>query len=1260
MTEAAPLKKLNPEQERAAYWEENAVVAAGAGSGKTSVLASRYVWLVTEKGYTVEQILTLTFTRKAAAEMYQRIHAALSAKALAAETLPAEGDGASTEAGGTSAGNEAGRRAQAALEDFFHARIQTLDSYSAYILKQAATRYGIRPDFTVDEDRCRRLAEEEALPFLIPRRNHPALERLYRTKKPADIGKDIFAAVVFKYSHIDEPPSYRKETLKRFEKIRAEWTERQPWVLSLLEELASLAEENGGADKFLVSILPLATEFRSSPALFPGAEEFREYFGLLAETPEPVNRAETHPLRDRLIRCLSLLYRICRVSMSSGKRNSRAKEICKELRAGFREFSSLLVFCVQGGLILSLMTLLDEFQQYYLDKKRAEGALSFTDIARLARAVLRDHPDIRYNEKTAFKAIMIDEFQDNNALQKELLFLLAEKPRRMNREIPPATEILPGKLFFVGDEKQSIYRFRGADVSVFRKLKSELAAADLTLQINYRSSPDLIAAFNGLFQAGRVFLTGDKPPYEADYSPLKAHRSNPGSIGIYILDRDDRADEEDEEGEGREEPFDDAENEAVFAAEKIRDMLAETGEEGKPKYRPEDIAILFRSHGPQRVFEKHLRILGIPYAGEGLSSFFADGPVNDLAALLRLVTYPLDTEAYATSLRSPFAGLSLPALALCVSEFNAAKDAGGTPVPFSDAVLPLLEEPDRRAYEQGRDLYRRIREKAAVLSIGELVSELWYREGYRYETEWNPQTRVYRELFDYLYGQAVKADGENMSLAAFTDRLMALRENEERLQDTEIPLERPGAVRLLTIHKSKGLEFPVVLLAGCGRRARSNTNDEEIYASDDGGLSFNPPLPPECSRMDGLGRNFFYEGDRLEERRKAAAELRRLLYVAMTRAEDRLIITGTYSLGMGDGEDIASCLDRAVQRKRESRAEKDQKAGIRRLPGDNSLDDGTLFGLLLPALADSRSGGSWPPFLTLEPIPRYTREDIRRREDRGIYPNYRQGLSRFLADAAPYYQKAEKLSTPAPAKDHLSPSSFHTALPDGGKREAADPAFSGEGGEDLFLPVDRILARFPAREGAGAESFGPAEFGTLAHLCAEALLKGGEPLIPPGLAGPLSPREAEILLSAGKELAERFLRSPLGKAAAASSFRRNEYPFRSFYPRQRPPGGGEADQDPENAGIYINGTIDLLFEREDQVWVVDFKTDSVENPPEHLPQMAFYYRAARDLRKKQCRVWLYYLRTGHAVELSGAAASGGFGTGPFPVDNEPFLYYLNT
>jgi ATP-dependent helicase/nuclease subunit A len=1229
------------------------------------VLAARYAWLVLREHCSVDEILTLTFTNKAANEMYGRIYKTLTE-------------------------HREDPRARRAIEEFHRAQIGTLDSFCARVARSAARRYGISPEFSTGNSAVRELAREEGLRFVLDKRNDPALRQLLADYRIRDIAGRIFVEGVLDYSCLSSPRSFTGDLAKQEAEALRVWKDLGRRTIETVRALEG-GMRNMGSHKS-VFFATLSSFFSSHPSIPPLPE-----LGNITEN----SRRETESL-------FAYFEDLEAVGLPGGRVSEELDRLAEPLRkfkneGGLHErLGALANFLLHRDLSAGVSALLEEFQDHVNRQKRRAGIMSFSDVSRLAVDALRDHPDLRGVFRDRISKIMVDEFQDNNSLQRDLIFLLAEEGGGEKRRVPGTEELAPEKMFFVGDEKQSIYRFRGADVSVFRQLKNELAAADLTLGINYRSSPDLIAAFNDLFQAGGVFLPGEKPPYEADYSPLRAHRAEPGNIGLYILDRAGKAgDEEDEDGGEQGEPFEDDENEAVFGAEKIRDLLAETGEDGNPRYRPEDIAILFRTRAPQRVFEKHLRLLGIPYAGEGLCGFFADGPVNDLAALLRLVSYPLDTEAYAVSLRSPFAGLSLGGLAICLSEFNALRERGGTPVPFSGTTPPLLEEPDRRAYEQGRDLYHRIREKAAALSIGELVSELWYREGYRYETEWNPQTGAYRELFDYLYGQAVKADSENLSLAAFTDRLTALRENEERLQDTELPLERPGAVRLLTIHKSKGLEFPVVFIAGCGRRARSNTNDEEIYASDDGGLSFNPPLPPECSRMNDLGRNFFYERDRLEEKRKAAAELRRLLYVAMTRAEDRLIITGSYSLGMegGGAEDMASCLYRAIKQKREAREEKERKAGIRRLPGDSSLDDGTLFGLLLPALADRwlgpeqlgadklRADKPMHPFLSLEPIPHYTREDIRRREDGGPYPNNRQGLSRFLAAAAPYYQGAEKIVTPRPVRDHLSPTSFHTALPGAGKGEIRSSAFDkkgeirssafdkkgeirssafdGEGGGELFTRVDRILARFAApngpagvpAEGAAAgeasgawgESFGPAEFGTLAHLSVEALLKGVEPVIPPRLAGLLSPGEGEILLSAGRELAERFLRSPLGKAAAESPFRRSEYPFRSFYPRLPPVGVG-MEQNPGNAYMYISGTIDLLFDREDQVWVVDFKTDSAENPPEHLPQMAFYYRAARDLREKRCRIWLYYFRTGHAVELSGAAeAFNFFGTTALPV-----------
>jgi len=173
------------------------------------------------------------------------------------------------------------------------------------------------------------------------------------------------------------------------------------------------------------------------------------------------------------------------------------------------------------------------------------------------------------------------------------------------------------------------------------------------------------------------------------------------------------------------------------------------------------------------------------------------------------------------------------------------------------------------------------------------------------------------------------------------------------------------------------------------------------------------------------------------------------------------------------------------------------------------------------------------------------------------------------------------------------------------------------------------LARFSQTGDDYGEKFNSGSFGTIAHICVEALLSGREPVIPPGIAGFLSPREAELFLSTGTELAARFVRSPLGKIAESAKPCASEFPFRSLL------------KDAEGNDFFISGTVDLLFEDKDSVHVVDFKTDLHEMPVEHLAQMACYYHAVHDLfaapTQKECRVWLYYLRTGHAVEMTGKA-----------------------
>ncbi|GHV60057.1 ATPase AAA [Spirochaetia bacterium] len=1239
-----PLIQLNKEQQKAAYCEENAVVAAGAGSGKTSVLAIRYAYLVTEKNYQADQILTLTFTRKAAAEMYQRIYYTLSYIASHDRGIKQ-------------------KRAQDAVNDFFHARIQTLDSYSVSIVKQAASRYGIRPDFAVDEERCQKMAAEEALPFLIAHRDHPAIRKLYRRKGPAKLAEDIFAATVSRYSYIDEPPDFIADIRKQFSLVCGEWSKTTALITEKLQELIRIISDYDGEDNFLNLLIPLLEPFKTGKIIFPKETELRSYFDSLLQLSdtECIDKAEADPLQKIILQNLEYIYRLKAVALGSGKKVQEvkdAKDILKEFRTIFGTFSSLAVFCMQAGIILSLMSLLNTFQKIYLDKKRAEGALTFNDVARLARSILINHRDIRDNEKTAFKAIMIDEFQDNNALQKDLLFLLAEKFERKEKSVPKAADISPGKLFFVGDEKQSIYRFRGADVSVFRKLQEELTAAALPLSTNYRSSPVLIGAFNALFGGSEFDPPGEKPPgvydsvfvpdlpkdssaagsggiplppYEAIYTPLRAGRENPGRISICILDQGAQAQDDNEDTDSdTDEQLKSDENEAIFVAEGIKKIL------GEKKYTPDDIAILFRAHGPQKVFEKHLRLLNIPYASEGISGFFSDGPVNDMLAALRLIAYPLDTEAYAVMLRSPFVGLSMKGLALCLAQYHQIKaETGGAPPPFSDAVLELLGEEDRSRFAQGRDLYQRSCKKAERSGIGEMISHFWYTEGYRYETEWNTQTVVYRELYDYLFNLAVKADEETMSLAGFTDRLRSLQESGERLEDMDIPLERSGAVRLMTIHKSKGLEFPVVFLCCCGKHGRNNSNDAEVYASDTAGLSFNPPLPPECSNMADVKRNFFYEQGRMEEKRKQTAELRRLLYVAMTRAEKELYISGGFSFGK-DSQDTGSLAERL---KIAVNAKKEAKEAVEMIKGDAILDNDTFFGLLLPAVAARIPDGDAPEasgllsFLNLESIPVYTEERIKSRERQAaVYTNDRKGLLKFLTDTDPFYQKADSITTAEIINDHRTPTSFKEHIPAGAAGNfKISTEYSGAASADVFEKVDPILKRFLQKEG----SLSPADFGAIAHACVEALLNKREALIPPRLGGHLSLAEADTLLAAGKKLAERFMQSPLGHIAehpaklpaGDAEIRKSEYQFRSLI------------KDSARRNMFINGTIDLLFTEGDTVHVVDFKTDNSENPAEHIPQMAFYYRAASELfdKTKTCRIWLYYLRSGHAVEITGAA-----------------------
>jgi ATP-dependent exoDNAse (exonuclease V) beta subunit len=253
---------------------------------------------------------------------------------------------------------------------------------------------------------------------------------------------------------------------------------------------------------------------------------------------------------------------------------------------------------------------------------------------------------------------MIDEFQDDNELQKRLLFLIASEPGDLDRP-----SLAPDKLFFVGDEKQSIYLFRGADVSVFRRLSGELGTEAIPLSRNFRSEPVIIDMINAIFPSVMAPSNPDngREDFEASFERLDTRESTSGVTPRFVyLELPYR------DARGARDAFRDAaECEAWEVAHLVRDaveggslLVADRGTGKARKARYEDFAILLRSTSKQVHFEKYLRLFGVPYGSENACGLFSEAVACDLYYALRLALYPDDRNALAAYLRSPFAGLS--------------------------------------------------------------------------------------------------------------------------------------------------------------------------------------------------------------------------------------------------------------------------------------------------------------------------------------------------------------------------------------------------------------------------------------------------------------------------------------------------------------------------------------------------------------------------------------------------------------------------
>jgi len=495
----------------------------------------------------------------------------------------------------------------------------------------------------------------------------------------------------------------------------------------------------------------------------------------------------------------------------------------------------------------SLDRLLRAFSERYQARKRAAAALDFEDLELIVRDLLASNPALRERYAARFDQIMVDEFQDTNKIQLDLI-----------------TEIARENLFVVGDAQQSIYGFRHADVELFEQLGERLAKAGrrATLETNFRSRPEIVEVINRAFEADR-------------FRPLRAGRDEPPAeeplVELLVVDKG----EEWATSDGVASPWRAAEARALAR------RLGELIDSGTP---PKDVVVLTRATTDLRAYERALEERGVPTYLIGGRGYWSHPQVMDLVAYLRTLANPRDEEAYYQLLASPLVEISIDGLVLIAA---AARDSDGEP----EALAP--DDAERlRAF---KEWFGGERALAPRLGLEELIERAIAHNGYdvrmlalpggeRRLANLRKLMRLGRE-YEERHGRDLRGFLGLVGARATGARADA--------RESEAPVEGEAldAVRLMTIH----LEFEVVAVADLGREPRRFA--QLLRISSDGRIGLRLARPGTGRPLPALDYAVLGEQRQLAE----TAEERRIFYVAMTRAKERLILSGAAKLDAENG-----------------------------------------------------------------------------------------------------------------------------------------------------------------------------------------------------------------------------------------------------------------------------------------------------------------------------------------------------------------------
>lgn len=1161
--------------------DRNLLVSAAAGSGKTAVLVERIIKKVLDPVHPVDidHLLVVTFTKAAAAEMRERV-----AKAIE-ERMDQE------------PGNVYLNRQYTLVH---HAQITTIDSFCLYVVKNYFQCIDLEPGFRVGDPGELSLLMEDVLSGV--------LERWYEEAEPE------FIAFADNYATAKSDAPIAEMVRKLYE-----YSQSYPWSGQWLEELTRIYEPERLTREALEAPGSWLSELMAYLKSVIGGEQARLNLAKrLCEEPDGPDM-----YLDNIERILEQLEGIGEITdydalglslakLDFGRLTARrgfdgdkaAQELVKSLRTQvkdelqklYKKYFTLplaaqledLIYTGKSVRVLSRLT--RSFADAYRKKKEELGLLDFSDIEHMALRILVDE---KTKEPTAvarefqalFEEVMIDEYQDSNYVQEAILSAVSGGGGRDNR-------------FMVGDVKQSIYRFRLARPELFMEKYDTYSIEDapnrkICLDQNFRSRPEVLDSVNDLFyrimkrDVGGVDYDDEAALYAGAKFP-ETEEADMYKTRILLAEGS---------GENLEESGADNAKEleaALIAEEILRVRKSQRISDGDGGFRPvrySDIVILLRSPGSWGdELVGQLAARGIPSHRTSQTGYFGASEVQTVLSMCQIIDNPLQDIPLAAALRSFFFGFTSEELALI--------RVSGEQFFFYDCVAAYAkggsDEALREKSRQFLSVLDDFRERARHLSVHDLLDQLLRESGYLNIVRALPAGEKRLANVEMLLNQAVNFERTSYKgLFSFIRYMEQLQKYEVDFGEADVTGENEDVVRIMSIHKSKGLEFPVVFVSGLGRKFNKRDSTDAMILDSTYGVGLSCVEGKKRRKRTTLFKQMIaarIAGDNIGE------ELR-VLYVALTRAKEQLILTGTlknlqemllnYEL---QSEEDASFLDR-----REAGCYLDWiLPGAFRHPEHLSIE--------------TYEAGDFRLIESLQETQEYIEKeqllDALSDVDEALYAQIDERLKAVYAYEDEVTLRTKISVSELKHRNMILEPGDEQALAWYAKEEAADsyvPLFARAGGEGADMPHRGAL-----RGTAVHRVMECLDYGALSEeLSLEELRRQVKEFTEKGRISEDAARLVRI------EKVWTFLQTDLAKRIMQAHKNRSLYREQPFVM-----GLKARETDPDTASeqlVLIQGIIDLYFEEADGLVLVDYKTDSVKEAKQLLDryqtQMDLYARA---------------------------------------------------